>query len=250
MAIGLYTKFYALPRKTYGFDFEQWYEDGYWQERFVPYSLLDADTVVSNVSVNILDFLVLGQRKRYIQLGTVMTDRAYRGQGLNRALMEKVLSDWQGRCDLIYLFANDSVLDYYPKFGFTRAEEYQCTGFVTAKAQHCACRKLDMSDENDKSLLYRAASQTKCFSKISMLDNVPLIMFYATSFKKDNVYYIDKYDAAAIAQYEGDTLFLQDVFCPVQIPVDRIIEALLNKQTCRVVLGFTPLNDSPFEFSP
>jgi hypothetical protein len=39
--------------------------------------------------------------------------------------LEKVLGEWRRKYDLIYLFANDSVLDYYPKFGFSRVEEYQ-----------------------------------------------------------------------------------------------------------------------------
>lgn len=85
--------FNNLTRETFGFDFEQWYIDGYWQKRYIPYSLLDGDRVVANISVNDLNFLVMGEKKRYIQLGTVMTDKAYRGLGLSRALMERVLDE-------------------------------------------------------------------------------------------------------------------------------------------------------------
>ncbi|MCS4521567.1 GNAT family N-acetyltransferase [Clostridium botulinum] len=65
--------------------------------------MLDGDNVVSNVSVNIIDFLILGEEKRYVQIGTVMTDEEYRGQGLCRALMERVIKEWEDKCDLIYL---------------------------------------------------------------------------------------------------------------------------------------------------
>ncbi len=245
----LRNSFNELTRKIFGFDFEQWYNGGYWQERFIPYSLIDGNTVVSNVSVNILDFMVLGEQKRYIQLGTVMTDITYRGQGLSRILMEKVLSDWQNKCNMIYLFANDRVLNFYSKFGFSKANEYKCTKIVTKKNLPCAVRKLDMSLENDKDLLYQTASHSIGLSKISMMDKANLIMFYCTYFMRDDVYYIDKYDTIVIAKYDEGTLFLQDIFSTNQILVDRVIDAMLNEQTNKVVLGFTPIDASSYEIS-
>lgn len=245
----LRNSFNDLTRKTYGFDFEHWYQNGYWQERYIPYSLMDGNTVVSNVSVNVLDFLVLGERKRYVQLGTVMTDKNYRGLGLSRFLMEKALDDWQNKSDLIYLFANDSVLNFYPKFGFAKANEYQCSKVLAKKVLPYAPRKLDMFNKDEQDLLYRTASDSKCFSKISMLDNTSLIMFYCTSFMKDNVYYLDNYNAIVIAQYAGDTLFLQDIFCANQISVDEVIEDMLNEQTRKVVLKFTSLDTSSFKLN-
>ena len=90
-----------------------------------PYVLADGDRVIANVSVNRMDMLWRGQAKQYIQIGTVMTDEAYRGKGLSKFLIETVLHDWKDRCDAIYLFANRTVLDFYPKFGFVKAVEHQ-----------------------------------------------------------------------------------------------------------------------------
>lgn len=52
-----------------------------------------------------------------------MTDVKYRDQGLLRIIMEKVIAEWKDKCELIYLFANDSVLDFYPKFGFDKVQQ-------------------------------------------------------------------------------------------------------------------------------
>ncbi len=93
-------------------------------ERYLPYALAEEDRIVSNISVNVLDVLYDGAPRRYVQLGTVMSDPAFRGRGLSRRLMEKVLADWRGNCDMIYLYANDTVLDFYPKFGFERFIEH------------------------------------------------------------------------------------------------------------------------------
>ena len=98
--------FNNLAQRIFGFDFEQWYQDGYWKEQYIPYSMIDGDKVVANISVNIMNFKVFGEEKRYIQLGTVMTNPDYRNQGLVRILIKKVIDDYGDKCDLMYLFAN------------------------------------------------------------------------------------------------------------------------------------------------
>jgi len=62
-----------LTKKIFRLSFEQWYQDGYWKNQCIPYSLLDGDKIISNLSVNIMDFKVFGEEQRYIQFGTVMT---------------------------------------------------------------------------------------------------------------------------------------------------------------------------------
>lgn len=53
--------FNDLTRRT--FNFENWYRLGHWGEMYIPHALLDADKVISNVSVNIMQFDVGGQQK-------------------------------------------------------------------------------------------------------------------------------------------------------------------------------------------
>ena len=65
-----------------------------------------------------LDYLKT--QKNYIQLGTIMTDKNYRNQGLSKYLMNIVLKEFSEKNDEVYLFANDSVLYFYPKFGFQK----------------------------------------------------------------------------------------------------------------------------------
>ncbi|HEX3037446.1 MAG TPA: GNAT family N-acetyltransferase [Oscillospiraceae bacterium] len=241
--------FNALTKATYDFDFGQWYQKGYWKDQYIPYSLLDGDTVVANISVNIMDFLVMKEKKRYIQIGTVMTAEAYRKQGLSRALMEKILKEWENNCELIYLFANDTVLDFYPKFGFAPISEYQCSKSITKKQGKHDVRKLDMSDKKDEKLLVEAVSSAIPFSKITMLNNPSLVLFYCISFMKDSVYVIRDYDAVVIADYDEDTLYLHDVFCTKDIPLDTVIDALAHEKTEKVVLSFTPKDTSSFEMN-
>ena len=42
-----------------------------------------------------MEFIQNGQKRYYIQLGTVMTKKEYRKQGYAKRLMEKVLEDYK-----------------------------------------------------------------------------------------------------------------------------------------------------------
>lgn len=245
----LRSSFDRLTEKTYGFNFKQWYEDGYWGDKYIPYSLLDGDKVVSNVSVNIIDFLILGEQKKYVQIGTVMTDEEYRGQGLSRILMERVIKEWEDKCDLIYLFANDSVLDFYPKFGFEQCNEYQYSIKRIKENKSEKIIKMNMDSNIDREFVYNMACNTIPLSKVSMKNNASLIMFYCTYFMKDSIYYIEDYEAIIICNFNEDILYIQDIFATKEINLDKIINAMISEKTKKVVLGFTPNNISSYEKS-
>lgn len=230
--------FDKLSQKTFALSFENWYQNDYWTEKYIPYVLLDGERVVSNVSVNIIDTVWQNERKRYIQLGTIMTDCDYRGQGLSRLLMEKVLEEWKDKCDAIYLFANDTVLDFYPKFGFVKAEEYQHQISVTSKSK--AIIKLDMSNTTDKELLFKKYKKSNPFSALPMVDNVGLLMFYCSQFMKDCVYYVTDCDAVVVAKQNGRNLICFDIFCDGSNDMNNVLAIVANDDTANVVFGFSP----------
>jgi GNAT superfamily N-acetyltransferase len=243
----LRNSFNNLTRNTYGFDFEDWYQKGYWQDKYMPYSIADGDIIVANVSVNIMDFFVMGESKRYIQLGTVMTNESYRNLGFSRILIQRILDEWENKCDLIYLFANDSVINFYPKFGFLPNNQYQCSKKISKKSYSFKARKLDMLNIIDREFLYYKVNETLPFANITMKNNPSLVMFYCISFMAESVYYIEAYDAIVIADFEEDILYLQDIFSTKDIDVDKIIDSIINVNTKRVVFGFTPCNVDSIE---
>lgn len=72
-----------------------------------------------------MNFNLEGIEKHYIQIGTVMTDEFYRGLVLSRKLIERIINEHKDNVDGIYLFSNDSVINFYPKFGFSKSTECQ-----------------------------------------------------------------------------------------------------------------------------
>lgn len=249
----LRASFNALAERTFGLNFEDWYQNGYWRENYIPYSMVCDGKVVANVSVNLTEMRLDGEVRRLIQLGTVMTDEAFRGHGLIRGLMEEIERDYAGKVDGMYLFANDSVLDFYPKFGYRRASEYQYVKYVqntilqngglpgtdTQRAGLPTMKPISMQKRAQWDKLEAAIEGNVHHERFDMIHNNGLYMFYVTKFMQESVYYDAVNDAYAIAEQEGDTLILHSVFAPKQVTLDDVIRAFGNTVQ-RVVLGFTP----------
>lgn len=238
--------FNHLSKETFSLSFEEWYQSGYWKEKYIPYTLFDGDKAIANVSANIMDFNAFGERKRYIQLGTVMTDENYRNKGLSRFLMEKVLDDWDKKCDFIYLYANSSVLNFYPKLGFTPVKEYEFFKPVK-KSTPAQFEKLNMNEQANREKLYEFAKNTHIFGKLSMQENADLILFYCITVMKDNVYYIKSLDVIAVAKFNDRQMHLLDIFGKTGTELDKIIDSLCDANVDSVLLGFTPKDSTSYE---
>ena len=239
--------FNQLSKRIFNLDFEPWYQSGYWGDLYIPYTLSYNHTVVANVSVSPITFKWGNQRKRYVQLGTVMTEPEYRGKGLSRWLMNIVLEEWIKNCDAIFLFANDSVREFYPKFGFVEATQYQYYKSVSPVVNNV--RRLDMSLDSDRQLLLDRYKLSNPFSAFSMEENPGLLMFYCLQFLKDNIFYIEQYEAVVIAETKDTNLLCYDIFCPMGVSMDAILSSVASANTESVVLGFTPKNIGDYQVS-
>jgi len=228
--------FSLLAQKTFGLHFQNW------TDKYIPHVLLDGENVVSNVSVNIIDTMWKGTLKRYIQLGTVMTDNAYRNMGLSRFLINRIFADWLSNCDAMYLYANDTVLDFYPRFGFVKEEEYQSSMPITHTHKNVKARILNMSNKADVELLHKFYHKSNPFSALPMLDNFGLLMFYCSASMKDCVYYIEEYSAIVIAKQNDETLICYDIFCDKGFSMASILSHVVCKGCKNVLFGFAVEN--------
>lgn len=239
-----------LTRATYGFDFEQWYQQGYWGDRYRPYSFIHNDEVVANISVNPMEFLVNGEIRKAIQIGTVMTDIEYRHRGLSKELMNIVLSEYENTCEFIYLYANNSVLEFYPKFGFHKAYEYVHSKQVLSSETKLSYRKLDMNSMQDLELIKRLVQGSIPVSNYAMMDNSNLKMFYLTSFMSGDIYYFEDIDLAAVVTWENGVVCMNDLFSEKEFDMDFIINSFASNLPCKVILGFTPNDRSGYHIEP
>ncbi|MDO4296943.1 MAG: GNAT family N-acetyltransferase [Lachnospiraceae bacterium] len=234
----LRASFNELAQKTFQIEFEDWYQNGYWSDKYNPYSIVIDGKIAANVSVSRMDFILDGYTKHYLQLGTVMTAEPYRRQGLIRRIMEEIERDYSQGIDGIFLFANDSVLDFYPKFGFRRAKEYQYAKEVSVtEAKRIV--QVPMREKKDWDILERAVRSSVPCGSFEMTGNSELIMFYVTKFMQDQVFYDRQQDAYVIAEQEADELVICNVFSPREVNLDELIGAF-GRENKKVRFGFTP----------
>lgn len=239
----LRAKFNDLAQRTFGLSFEGWYQSGYWNDRYIPYSILMDERIIANVSVNIINCTVCGKPRRYIQLGTIMTDEDFRNKGYSRILMEKIISEYSDR-DGIFLFANDEVLDFYPKFGFEKADEYRFRTEISSDAP-CTAERVPMNGEEDFSAFIKAKSALVSRSPV-VTDTDDLMMFYLTQFMQECVYKVSGKNCYILAEQEGDALTVYDILSDKAVDPAEVCKSF-GSGIKRVDFAFIPENSSALE---
>lgn len=234
--------FFSLARGVFGIRFDGWFEKGYWTNKYIPYSYCVGEKVIANVSISRISLVIEGALKRGLQIGTVMVHPDFRGRGLSGKLMEMVLAEYEGKYDLLYLFANDSVLDFYPKFGFVRKEEHLFSLPYSGKAGAGGlARKLDMDDARDRHLLFKLAKRRLPVSgTFAATGTEELLMFYCLNVFKDCIYFFANEECIAIYEEEEGELQLYDFFGNSSISLPSMLAKIAGQKTKRIVFHFTP----------
>ena len=218
--------FNALAMETFGISFERWYELGYWQENYIPYAFIKDNEVIANASITKSELVINEQQYQVIQIGTVMTKKEYQGQGLSRKLMEAIIEDYQEKVDFIYLFANETVLEFYPKFGFKRVDELS----VSIDASQVKNRKTGIEtcdfqkqrEELESRVKRRSTNHLTTYDK----ENVSLSLFYFSTVFSECLYYISELDAFLTFEVEEKELHLYDVLMTEDVSFQEILSYL------------------------
>lgn len=243
--------FNDLADLTFGINFEKWYEKGYWTERYEPHSYIIDGKVIANVSVNKLDLIVHNSRKKAIQIGTVMTHPDYRNKGLSKKLMNKVLKEYENHIDVFYLYANDSVLDYYPKFGFQKVNEHIFSMPFQGKSQQKPLNYLNGHDDNDLAFIYNFAKKRQPNSTFFSTSNTDeLLMFYSIYVYPESIVYIEEEGVIVFYQIDGDTLHIADVVSHTKFNLNSILARLADEKVEKVIFGYNENSLPSIETSP
>ena len=232
-------KLNSLTRKTFSFDFESWVRGGYFEGDYIPYSFLEDGKIISNVSANRMQFVQNGIKRQYIQIGTVMTDEAYRNRGLAGTLLRHVVRQYENECDGFYLFANLNALDFYRKQGFLQGTQYRyflkpgaCTGKEPAGRFVPAGQDKLLRKKYEETVRHSAP-----YASMEQLNKYSLQMFYTADLSE--VYYAEDIDCFAVMEKEGETLLLQSVICKQRLPLEAVIARIADDYAA-LALGFAP----------
>ncbi|MEH6944973.1 GNAT family N-acetyltransferase [Bacillus sp. JJ722] len=236
--------FNELAKMVFQIDFKNWYEKGCWNDKYICYSYIDGDKVIANASISKMTIVSNGKEYNAIQVGTVMTHPDYRNQGLSTKLMNHIIEKYEKDYDFTYLFANKTVLDFYPTFGFEKVHESSYTMNISEVKRlpaRSTLRRLDITNEKDYELIQRFAVERISVSSIlGVINNESLLMFYLILVFNDAIYYLEEEDVIVIYNHEDNQLHLYDVISRKPVEIDYIINSIVTSETETINFYFTP----------
>jgi GNAT superfamily N-acetyltransferase len=245
--INLYKEsFNELAKLVFGIDFKTWYEKGYWSDNYVCFSYVDGDKVIANASINKMTILSNGKEYKAIQIGTVMTHPDYRNQGLSGKLMNHIMEKYEKESDFIFLFANKSVLDFYPKFGFEKVQESSFSLSISdvkkqQQTKSSTLRRLNIESTMDLQLLENFATERRPVSALlGVKNNEHLLMFYFILVFNDAIYYIEEEDVIVLFKHEDSHLHIFDIVSKKRVDIDTILNHIISTETETINFYFTP----------
>lgn len=234
----LFASFNQLAEETFEISFKKWKTLNYWQASYIPYALVNQGEVIANASITKGELVVNEKRLQVIQIGTVMTKKAYRSQGLSKQLLEKIIADYYDQVDMIYLFANETVLDFYPKFGFKRVDEVSVViptkQLIEKESGIVKCQFESVKEKLEK----QARSRNNDYLDTYMVDNYSLTMFYFSTVFSEMIYYLAALDCFVTYEIDGNELHLFDILSTKKISMKEVLCYLPVKEVGNIICHF------------
>jgi hypothetical protein len=174
------------------------------------------------------------------QLGAVGVVPQWRGQGLQRRTMQSLLSTVAEQ-DFVFLFANDTVLDFYPLFGFKRVVESVFAAEHSVEPAGEPLRALSIDRAEDRALLARVAATAAPTSlEFGARDYGGVLLWYWANFYDGCFYYCEAEDAIIVAEHDGVLLRICDVLARTMFDLRSYLPRIAKAAAQRVEFGFTP----------
>lgn len=237
--------FFELAQEVFEIDFREWYERGCWGDDYISYAYFDDKQIVANVSVNLMTITIEGKVTRAIQIGTVMTHQDYRNQGLSKKLMEIIMQEYQEKVAFIYLFANESVLDFYPKFGFREVLQSQfhlddLALKTIERKEHSPFKQLKINQPEDWRLLRELAENRQARkSSLEVVGPLHLLLFYLIVVFSESLYYIEEIKTLVLFEENFDQIELIDFISLDEVTLEQVLPYLVKKNTKKVTIGYS-----------
>ncbi len=221
-------------------DFRTWAARGGWTSEYEVHALAEDGELVASASVMRTPALAAGVEVQGAQLGAVGCVPEARGQGLMRPLLEAVLARLELEAELIWLYANDAVLDFYPRFGFRRVVESEFELPVAVEPADAPAPRVDLDDA-----IQRAAWLGGIDRSVALTERLgarrygSAALWHACNFHSRDIHVLDE-GVDAVAVRRGDTLHLLDVAAPQVFDLVSVLPRLVREPVARVRFGFCP----------
>jgi GNAT superfamily N-acetyltransferase len=227
--------FDELMTAVFGLNFQAWHAGGWWNSDYTCHSIVEEGQMLANASTYRMDLLIGGEKRTWLQIGAVATRPERRGQGLSRRLLEHIL--FQSPDVPMFLIANPSVLDFYPKFGFRRLLDRAPFIECDLPPSSAGLERLTAGGARVGEMLTRRA----CFSNVLDCANAAPIQFFHLLLEyPHSLYEIPSLGALLVAEQSANVLRLVDVCATRTVTMEDILPHLDFPGVDRIEFGFNP----------
>ena len=222
-----------LMELSLGYNLEAWYQMRQVDTYYMPYSFKDGDKIIANISVYKQHIISEGQEEEAICLEHIVAHPEYYHQNLLEQLINEITeaySDYK-----IYLRGEDTVMPYYPSFGFESQEEVARyikfkDGLSIGKIE-----KVSPMVFNENIGAYQTTT-TKLNHHLEIINNVDRRCLDSFTKYQEDIYYIRQLDTYVIAKIQNDTLEIIDILSKAQPQLNQVIGAFHEWQFNNVKL--------------
>ncbi len=238
-----------VPKVFGGLDFEPWYNKGFWFDQYIPFSIIQNNRIVSNVSVTVMNILLDGKEIDGIQFATVGTLPEYRMRGLSRYLMDYVLNKYNKETRFFFLFANEDVIDFYPRFGFKRYREVEFIRHKDIPKPAFAARKLDINSTKDFELICGLLKDRQDITRIFGARNYDFVtVWHYLNIFPNRLYYLEDDDILIVASEKQGILHLWDIVFRKSFHLQSAISKVMGKEPITAIHFHFPPDRLPFTY--
>lgn len=218
--------------------FERWIDWGEWGADYRALALVRDDEIVAGVGLTRMTLLLEGVALEAWQLGAVGCRPEWRSLGYARTAMRAALERIGAAPALLY--ANPTVMDFYPRFGFAHHEETAFWVDQTVVPRGPLAPQLDWQDVGTRALVHELSTNgVSVTERFGARGYGPVISWYAANGFARSLRQLAP-RTLVVAGVEQDTLYVDDIMTDGVFDLAPVLPRLTEVPVKRICFGFSP----------
>jgi predicted N-acetyltransferase YhbS len=217
-----------------------WRDRGGWTQHYEVFALIDDGKIVSTIGRSRMQLVIHGETQTGYQLGAVATHAEHRGRGHARQLMGWVIDELDTPDQPMILFANNSVLNFYPRFGFRHVPRRRSTAQIVIEPSGIPAVRCDLSSAAERARLAKLCARAQPIRGPLAAHNYYWILLWNLTCGPAIAFWLSEFDAVIAASIVQDRLIVHDVIAPQPIDLKVVIPTLIAQ----------PIRELEFMFDP
>ncbi len=215
-----------------------WRDRGGWTGDYEVLAIVDDGRIVSTIGRSRMHLVINGGDRVGYQLGAAATLAPYRRQGFARQLMDWVIRELDEPDQPVILFANNGVLDFYPRFGLKRIPQRRSFARHVLQPSGAQAPRCDLSDASDRSRLATLCAASRPARGCLTARDYYSIALWHLGCGSATVSWAPEFEAAIAATIENERLVIHDVFAAEPFDLSLVLPTLITQPVAEVEFLF------------